>query len=157
MKKRVWSFVFIRALVLSLCPGTVFAASSGEGKELVVKEVPFQVNPLYADVIDPSDFETNSGYTLGPGSSARAGEYLSEEETAEVMREEMEYYERKGKKEHLPGTIVVVLLDVIVFGVFSDNGLQLIGLVLLGLYGIYRRNEMITYIEARAFVGSGQQ
>lgn len=90
MKKRVLSFVFVLALVLSLCPGTVFAASSGEGKELVVKEVPFQVNPLYADVIDPSDFKTNSGYTLGSGSSARAGEYLSEEETAKVMREEME-------------------------------------------------------------------
>lgn len=55
------------------------------------------MNPLYADVIDPSDFETNSGYTLGSGSSARAWEYLSEEETAEVMREEMEYYERKEK------------------------------------------------------------
>lgn len=79
--------------------------------------------------------------------------------SAFTLKERTEFYKRKWRKEHRPGTIVVVLLllAVAVCGVILDNGLQLIALVVLGCYGIYRRNEMMTYIEARAFDGSGQQ
>ena len=61
----------------------VAAAPEDDGQ---VFEIPFQVNPLYEGIVDPSDYEDWEPEVIAPSTYALQDEYLTEEEAAKLIR-----------------------------------------------------------------------
>lgn len=80
-------------------------------------------------------------------------------ESAFSLKEKIDFYERKWKKDHRFGNIVGALFVIAVivgltFWVEDVGGILGFGVGML-LY-LYRRNQKMTYVEERAFDGSGK-
>ena len=80
-------------------------------------------------------------------------------ESAFSLKEKIDFYERKRKKDHRFGNIVGALFVIAVivgltFWVEDVGGILGFGVGML-LY-LYRRNQKMTYVEERAFDGSGK-
>jgi transcriptional regulator with XRE-family HTH domain len=102
-----------------------------------------------------------------------SGERLSEQEYREkaeenikttlsssafTLKEKMDFFKRKWQKEHLFTTVLGWLMIAVglVAGTIFDNGLQLLAIVAGFVFIIMRRNQMMSYVEDRAFDGSGR-
>lgn len=80
-------------------------------------------------------------------------------ESAFSLKEKIDFYNRKWKKDHRFGNIVGALFVIAVivgltFWVEDVGGILGFGVGML-LY-LYRRNQKMTYVEERAFDGSGK-
>lgn len=76
-----------------------------------------------------------------------------------TLKEKIDFYRKKWKRDHL-GTYLMGMLATIalyVAGVFWIEGMQVVGFVFLAGFLIVQNNRMMTYVEARAFDGSGRQ
>lgn len=80
--------------------------------------------------------------------------------SAFTLKEKIGYYKKKWLKEHMFFNIITLLPGVgfLLAGVVSnDEGRLIIGFI-AGLVAVLkRRNDMMTYIEAHAYDGSGRQ
>lgn len=76
-----------------------------------------------------------------------------------TLKERMDYFKRKWRREHIfdfmAGMFVVVVLYTV--GVLWINGLQIIGYLFCVFFLIRQNNQMMCYVEDRAFDGSGSQ
>ena len=79
--------------------------------------------------------------------------------SAFTLKERTDFFKKKWKKEHLGEFICAMLLTVglYVWGIARQNGLQIFGYVFCVGYLITSNNRMMTYVEQRAFDGSGNQ
>ncbi len=79
--------------------------------------------------------------------------------SAFTLRERMAFYKRKWVRDNLfSGVLGYVLLGgLLVAGVIRGNELPFIAVILGNLFGAYRHNQLMTYVEQRAFDGSGRQ
>lgn len=79
--------------------------------------------------------------------------------SAFTLKDKTDYYKKKWKKDHCLSNLVVLFLIValMAFGMVMDNGVQLIAFVLGIWFVITRNNQMMIYVESRAFDGSGNQ
>ena len=80
-------------------------------------------------------------------------------ESSFTLKEKMEYYKRKWKREHIADWVFAVLLAILlcVVGVRKDNGLQIAGPLWISAFSVVQHNRMMAYVEDRAFDGSGRQ
>lgn len=76
-----------------------------------------------------------------------------------TLKEKTEFYKRKWIREHLVGICLAAIgfLAVIIWGTVADNGIYLISTLAAIFYYAGRRNQMMAYVESRAFDGSGRQ
>ena len=75
----------VLAMVLFLAP---MQAGAAQTQEPVGMEMPFRVNPLYADVVDEAELETEFDLTAVP-MPMEAPVYLTEEEAVESLRQNL--------------------------------------------------------------------
>ena len=75
------------------------------------------------------------------------------------LKEKMDYFKKKWKREHIADWVFAVLLALVLcaVGVVRNNGLQMIGPLWLFGFSIVQYNRMMVYVEDRAFDGSGRQ
>ncbi len=75
------------------------------------------------------------------------------------LNEKIAFFQRKWDKEHFVGNALGMLLALalIVVGSVCDNGWQLVGTVFGFSWLLVRQNQRKSYVEQRAFDGSGQQ
>jgi hypothetical protein len=76
-----------------------------------------------------------------------------------TLKEKLEYYKIKWKREHRADWVFAVLLAILlcVVGVMKDNGLQIAGPLWISVFSVVQYNRMMAYVEDRAFDGSGRQ
>ena len=77
--------------------------------------------------------------------------------SAFTLKERCEYFEKKWKKEHLFENIIyaTIIVGMIIYGLFTDNGLHLVGLILAIIWIIVQRNRMSAFVEKCAYDGTG--
>ena len=76
------------------------------------------------------------------------------------LNEKIDFYKRKWKKDHFwPCLLARILIWCLIFvGILTKNLLWDIAFVATNMvYYLVERNEMMKYVEARAFDGSGRQ
>lgn len=76
------------------------------------------------------------------------------------LAEKVDYYKRKWKKDHFFFCLLarILIFGLLVTGIFTKNLLWTIGFAVANvLYYGYERNEMMKYVEARAYDGSSRQ
>jgi transcriptional regulator with XRE-family HTH domain len=80
-------------------------------------------------------------------------------ESSFTLKEKLEYYKIKWKREHRADWVFAVLLAILlcVVGVMKDNGLQIAGPLWISVFSVVQYNRMMAYVEDRAFDGSGRQ
>ena len=80
-------------------------------------------------------------------------------ESSFTLKEKLEYYKKKWKREHRADWVFAVLLAILlcVVGVMKDNGLQIAGSLWVSAFSVVQYNRMMAYVEDRAFDGSGRQ
>lgn len=76
-----------------------------------------------------------------------------------TLRERIVFFKAKWRKEHIADFVMILLGTAALYaaGVILDNGLQIMGLLFCAVSLIVQNNRMMTYVEARAFDGSGRQ
>ena len=80
-------------------------------------------------------------------------------ESSFTLKEKMDYFKKKWKREHIADWVFAVLLAILlcVVGVMKDNGLQIAGPLWISVFSVVQYNRMMAYVEDRAFDGSGRQ
>ena len=80
-------------------------------------------------------------------------------ESSFTLKEKMDYFKKKWKREHIADWVFAILLAIVlcVVGVMRDNGLQIAGPLWISGFSIVQYNRMMVYVEDRAFDGSGRQ
>ena len=80
-------------------------------------------------------------------------------ESSFTLKEKMDYFKKKWKREHVADWVFAVLLAMLlcVVGIVRDNGLQIAGTLWISVFSILQYNRMMVYVEDRAFDGSGRQ
>lgn len=80
-------------------------------------------------------------------------------ESSFTLKEKMEYFKKKWKREHRSSFVFAIVLAVLLFavGVIRDNGLHIVAVLWMSGFFIAQNNRMMTYVEERAFDGSGRQ
>lgn len=80
-------------------------------------------------------------------------------ESSFTLKEKMDYFRKKWKREHIADWVFAVLLAILlcVVGVMRNNGLQIAGVLWISGFSIVQNNRMMAYVEDRAFDGSGRQ
>ena len=81
-------------------------------------------------------------------------------ESSFTLKEKIEFYKKKWLKEHMSGNVllVIALCGLLLLGI-KLNSILLIAMypiLAVVVYG-FRRNQMMVYVEDRAFDGSGRQ
>lgn len=78
-------------------------------------------------------------------------------ESSFTLKEKMEYFKRKWKREHIADWVLAVVVAVVlcVVGVVCDNGLYIAAPLWISGFSIVQYNRMMVYVEDRAFDGSG--
>ncbi len=80
-------------------------------------------------------------------------------ESSFSLKEKIDYFRQKWKREHIGvfilGAAVTVLLYLV--GICLYNGVQILGYLWAVGFLLVQRNRMMTYVEDRAFDGSGRQ
>lgn len=77
-----------------------------------------------------------------------------------TLEEKIEYYKRKWKKDHFAACLFfrVLILGMLAVGIITKNLYWTMGFPMASLvYYAVERNQMMTYVEARAFDGTGKQ
>ena len=76
-----------------------------------------------------------------------------------TLKERIGFFKTKWRKEHIADFVLILLVTVALYaaGVILDNGLQILGFLFCTVSLIVQNNRMMTYVEARAFDGSGRQ
>ena len=74
-----------------------------------------------------------------------------------TLKERMEYFKRKWRREHIFDYVVGMLVVIALYaaGVYWVNGLQIIAYLFCVFFVVRQNNSMMTYVEDRAFDGSG--
>ena len=80
-------------------------------------------------------------------------------ESSFTLKEKMDYFKKKWKREHIADWVIAVLLAILLcaVGVIRDNGLQIAGTLWISGFSILQYNRMMVYVEDRAFDGSGRR
>lgn len=75
------------------------------------------------------------------------------------LKEKIDFFKRKWRKEHISTFVLGMLAAVALYtaGILLDNGLQLCGYLWCIGFLLYQNNQMMIYVEDRAFDGSGKQ
>ncbi len=76
------------------------------------------------------------------------------------LEERIDYFKRKWKKEHFFTSLLIRLLigGLLFQGIFIKNLLWVIGYVVANVaYSLIERNQMMIYVESRAYDGTGMQ
>ncbi|MBP3672528.1 MAG: helix-turn-helix domain-containing protein [Oscillospiraceae bacterium] len=78
-------------------------------------------------------------------------------ESSFTLKERMEYFKRKWRREHIFDYVMGMLVVIALYaaGVYWVNGLQTIGYLFCVFFVVRQNNSMMTYVEDRAFDGSG--
>lgn len=80
-------------------------------------------------------------------------------ESSFTLKEKIDYFKRKWRREHISVFVVAVLVAIALYaaGAMFDNGLQIVGCLWIAGFLIVQNNRMMAYVEERAFDGSGRQ
>ena len=80
-------------------------------------------------------------------------------ESSFTLKEKMDYFKRKWRREHISGFVLAAFVAIALYlaGVLLDNGLQIAGFVWAAVFPVVQYNRMMSYVEDRAFDGSGRQ
>lgn len=80
-------------------------------------------------------------------------------ESSFTLKEKIDYFKKKWKKEHISGLVlgICVAAALCAAGVWLYHGLQFAGMIWITGFLIVRNNCMMSYVEDRAFDGSGKQ
>ena len=80
-------------------------------------------------------------------------------ESSFSLKERMDFFKRKWRKEHCFQYVLAVLATVGLYaaGFILDNRLQIVGILWIVSFLVIQNNEMMKYVEQRAFDGSGRQ
>lgn len=75
-----------------------------------------------------------------------------------TLKERMDFYKRKWKKDHIFSFTLGMAVTAALYaaGILLDNGLQLAGFIWCVGFLLYQNNQMMIYVEERAFDGSGE-
>ena len=85
MMKRILSLLMALCMIGTLVPGTVFAAEQELPARMEQIEIPVQVNPLYADVVEPEEFHRQGGEYVPMAEAV----YLPEAQAAVEVRKHL--------------------------------------------------------------------
>lgn len=75
-----------------------------------------------------------------------------------TLEEKIDYYKRKWKKDHFSACLFfrVLIWGILAVGIFTENLYWTMGYAIASLlYFCVERNQMMAYVEARAYDGSG--
>ena len=97
-------------------------------------------------------------------SDAQYREYAEENmktalaESSFTLKEKMDYFKRKWRREHIGSYVLAAVLAVALYaaGIIMDNGLHVTGFLWVAAFVIVQNNRMMAYVEDRAFDGSGR-
>ena len=80
-------------------------------------------------------------------------------ESSFTLKEKMDYFKKKWKREHVADWVFAVVLAVIlcVVGAIRGNGLQIAAPLWISGFSIVQNNRMMAYVEDRVFDGSGRR
>ena len=80
-------------------------------------------------------------------------------ESSFTLKERMDYFKKKWKREHTADWVLSILLAIVlcIVGVMRDNGLQIAAPLWISGFSIVQYNRMMAYVEDRAFDGSGRR
>ena len=80
-------------------------------------------------------------------------------ESSFTLKERMDYFKKKWKREHTVDWVLSILLAIVlcIVGVMRDNGLQIAAPLWISGFSIVQYNRMMAYVEDRAFDGSGRR
>lgn len=73
-----------------------------------------------------------------------------------TLKEKIDYFKKKWKKDHTVNLIIeaIVIIAVFIIGIVLNNGLQIIGMMAGIGWIIVKYNQMMAYVENRAFDGN---
>ena len=76
-----------------------------------------------------------------------------------TLQERMDYFKKKWRREHIFELIMGMLAAIALYaaGILWLDGLQIAGYLLFVFFPIRWNNQMMSYVEDRAFDGSGAQ
>lgn len=76
-----------------------------------------------------------------------------------TLKERIRFFKRKWRREHIADLVLGILITIglCAAGVILDNGLQIIGFLFCAGFLVIQNNRMMTYVESRAFDGTGAQ
>ena len=80
-------------------------------------------------------------------------------ESSFTLKEKMDYFRRKWRKEHIASYVLAAVIAVGLYaaGIMMDNGLHVAGFLWVAIFVIVQNNRMMSYVEDRAFDGTGRQ
>lgn len=80
------------------------------------------------------------------------------ESSSFTLDEKMRYYKRKWRREHLPSTILVMLVffGCYWYALMDQRGWNAVVLIGMFVYGLWRRNQMMIYVEDHVYGQPGE-
>lgn len=78
-------------------------------------------------------------------------------ESAFSQKEKINFFQKKWKKDHAFEMTIQMffIIAIICFGIFKNDGILLIGIILGFVWSIKKYNQMMGYVEKNAFDGTG--
>lgn len=102
------------------------------------------LNEFFAgEKIDDKDYKEKADENL----------LLALENSSFTLKERIDFFTEKWKKEHRFELIIsmIVIILVMFFGFYKDNGLQFIAIIVSPIWSIHQYNTMKAYVENHAY------